>query len=88
MDTRELTVKDWIVSYVNWIILILRKICDSHLTAFEPESMGNLVEGMDFHKFYFENGENLFDAGNFFQREFFLSWQFWVKVIEPSTRRY
>ncbi|KAG5680153.1 hypothetical protein PVAND_009678 [Polypedilum vanderplanki] len=31
------------------------KICDPHLTAFEPESMGNLVEGMDFHKFYFEN---------------------------------
>ena len=33
------------------------KICDPHLTAFEPESMGNLVEGMDFHKFYFENGK-------------------------------
>ncbi|CRL07177.1 CLUMA_CG020164, isoform B [Clunio marinus] len=31
------------------------KICDPHLTAFEPESLGNLVEGMDFHKFYFEN---------------------------------
>ncbi|CRL02127.1 CLUMA_CG015141, isoform A [Clunio marinus] len=35
------------------------KICDSHLTAFEPESMGNLVEGMDFHKFYFENGKKM-----------------------------
>lgn len=35
-----------------------RKICDPHLTAFEPESLGNLVEGMDFHKFYFENGKN------------------------------
>lgn len=35
---------------------VCRKICDPHLTAFEPESMGNLVEGMDFHKFYFENG--------------------------------
>lgn len=31
------------------------KICDPQLTAFEPESLGNLVEGMDFHKFYFEN---------------------------------
>uniref|UniRef100_A0A1B0CT04 Calcium/calmodulin-dependent protein kinase II association-domain domain-containing protein n=1 Tax=Lutzomyia longipalpis TaxID=7200 RepID=A0A1B0CT04_LUTLO len=31
------------------------KICDPHLTAFEPEALGNLVEGMDFHKFYFEN---------------------------------
>lgn len=33
-----------------------RKICDPHLTAFEPEALGNLVEGMDFHKFYFDNG--------------------------------
>ncbi|XP_012276429.1 calcium/calmodulin-dependent protein kinase type II alpha chain isoform X16 [Orussus abietinus] len=31
------------------------KICDAHLTAFEPEALGNLVEGMDFHKFYFDN---------------------------------
>ena len=33
-----------------------RKICDPHLTTFEPEALGNLVEGMDFHKFYFDNG--------------------------------
>ena len=25
------------------------------MTAFEPEALGNLVEGMDFHKFYFDN---------------------------------
>nr|XP_014285457.1 calcium/calmodulin-dependent protein kinase type II alpha chain isoform X19 [Halyomorpha halys] len=31
------------------------KICDPHLTSFEPESLGNLVEGMDFHKYYFEH---------------------------------
>uniref|UniRef100_A0A8C6UMN3 calcium/calmodulin-dependent protein kinase n=1 Tax=Neogobius melanostomus TaxID=47308 RepID=A0A8C6UMN3_9GOBI len=31
------------------------KICDSGLTSFEPEALGNLVEGMDFHRFYFEN---------------------------------
>uniref|UniRef100_A0A2K6G6D6 calcium/calmodulin-dependent protein kinase n=1 Tax=Propithecus coquereli TaxID=379532 RepID=A0A2K6G6D6_PROCO len=30
------------------------KICDPGLTAFEPEALGNLVEGMDFHRFYFE----------------------------------
>lgn len=24
------------------------------MTAFEPEAMGNLIEGMDFHKFYFD----------------------------------
>lgn len=34
-----------------------RKICDPGLTSFEPEALGNLVEGMDFHRFYFENCE-------------------------------
>lgn len=37
-------------------LLHFRKICDPHLTAFEPEALGNLVEGMEFHKFYFDNG--------------------------------
>ncbi len=39
-----------------------RRICDPGLTSFEPEALGNLVEGMDFHKFYFENrkSQNLF----------------------------
>lgn len=31
------------------------KFCDPQMTAFEPEALGNLVEGMDFHKFYFDN---------------------------------
>ncbi|KAM8972857.1 calcium/calmodulin-dependent protein kinase type II subunit beta isoform 4-T4 [Pelodytes ibericus] len=31
------------------------KICDPGLTTFEPEALGNLVEGIDFHRFYFEN---------------------------------
>ncbi|XP_024918244.1 calcium/calmodulin-dependent protein kinase type II subunit beta isoform X4 [Cynoglossus semilaevis] len=31
------------------------KICDPGLTSFEPEGLGNLVEGMDFHRFYFDN---------------------------------
>ncbi|XP_049338003.1 calcium/calmodulin-dependent protein kinase type II delta 1 chain isoform X1 [Astyanax mexicanus] len=31
------------------------KICDPSLTSFEPEALGNLVEGTDFHRFYFEN---------------------------------
>lgn len=31
------------------------KICDTHLTSFEPEALGNLVEGLEFHKFYFDN---------------------------------
>lgn len=34
---------------------LLSKICDPGLTSFEPEALGNLVEGMDFHRFYFEN---------------------------------
>ncbi|XP_051936159.1 calcium/calmodulin-dependent protein kinase type II subunit gamma isoform X5 [Hippocampus zosterae] len=31
------------------------RLCDPGLTSFEPEALGNLVEGMDFHKFYFDN---------------------------------
>uniref|UniRef100_A0A8C6LQI0 calcium/calmodulin-dependent protein kinase n=1 Tax=Nothobranchius furzeri TaxID=105023 RepID=A0A8C6LQI0_NOTFU len=31
------------------------KICDPGITSFEPEALGNLVEGTDFHRFYFEN---------------------------------
>ena len=30
-------------------------LCDPSLTAFEPEACGSLVEGMAFHKFYFDN---------------------------------
>jgi calcium/calmodulin-dependent protein kinase (CaM kinase) II len=32
------------------------ELCDPSLTAFEPESMGALVEGMAFHHFYFDLG--------------------------------
>ena len=28
-------------------------LCDPALTAFEPEAVGHLVEGMEFHRFYF-----------------------------------
>lgn len=30
------------------------RLCDGKLTCFEPEAEGHLVEGMDFHKFYFD----------------------------------
>jgi hypothetical protein len=30
------------------------RLCDPALTAFEPEGAGNLIQGMPFHKFYFE----------------------------------
>ncbi|KAM4536713.1 calcium/calmodulin-dependent protein kinase type II delta chain-like [Odontesthes bonariensis] len=31
------------------------KICDPGLTSFEPEALNQLVKGMDFHRFYFDN---------------------------------
>ena len=37
--------RDW-VTYAE--------LCEPSLTAFEPEAIGNLVSGMEFHKFYFE----------------------------------
>ena len=33
-----------------------QQLCDPTLTAFEPEAQGQLVEGLDFHKFYFDLG--------------------------------
>ncbi|MGC1275164.1 MAG: DUF4440 domain-containing protein [Planctomycetaceae bacterium] len=30
------------------------ELCDTTLTAFEPEAGGHLVAGLDFHRFYFE----------------------------------
>src|SRR5262249_1208066 len=32
------------------------ELCDPTLTAFEPESRGQLVEGLPFHQFYFKLG--------------------------------
>lgn len=32
-----------------------KKICDVNMSAFEPESMGNLIEGIDYHKYAFDN---------------------------------
>lgn len=46
-------------------------MCDPGMTAFEPEALGNLVEGLEFHRFYFENRKrpwsapaDLFDASH------------------------
>jgi ketosteroid isomerase-like protein len=32
------------------------ELCDPSLTCFEPEARGQWVEGMDFHRFYFNLG--------------------------------
>ena len=36
---------------------VYRKLVDERLTCFEPFAKGNLVEGLDFHKYYFDNGK-------------------------------
>lgn len=36
-----------------------QKLCAPSLTCFEPESLGHLIEGMEFHRFYFELGGHL-----------------------------
>lgn len=35
-----------------------QELCDAGLTCFEPESRGQLVAGMEFHKFYFDLGSD------------------------------
>jgi len=36
-----------------------QSLCHPNLTCFEPEARGQLVEGMQFHKFYFDLGGHL-----------------------------
>ena len=33
-----------------------QELCDPTLSAFEPEGRGQLIEGLPFHRFYFELG--------------------------------
>ncbi len=33
------------------------RLCDPTLSAFEPEARGHLIEGMEFHQFYFGLGK-------------------------------
>ncbi len=32
------------------------ELCDPTLSCFEPEAVGHLVQGMDFHRYYFDLG--------------------------------
>ncbi|HAL13587.1 MAG TPA: DUF4440 domain-containing protein [Planctomycetaceae bacterium] len=34
------------------------QLCDPSLSAYEPEALGNLVEGLDFHAFYMKRGQS------------------------------
>lgn len=36
-----------------------KRLCSSDLTCFEPETRGSRVAGLDFHRFYFENGGHM-----------------------------
>ena len=42
------------ISEANWETY--QRLCDPTITSFEPESCGHLIEGMDFHGFYFDRG--------------------------------
>ncbi len=38
---------------------VYKKLCAEDLTCFEPESSGMLVEGLGFHKYYFDLGDKM-----------------------------
>ncbi|MCO5560034.1 hypothetical protein L7F22_013640 [Adiantum nelumboides] len=52
-DLLRLT-KELLQSIDNKEYGVYKRLCDPALTAFEPESQGHLVEGLSFHKFYFD----------------------------------
>ncbi len=42
------------IAAADWAVY--QELCDPTLTAFEPEAVGHLVEGLEFHRFYFSLG--------------------------------
>jgi len=50
------------VSSADWDTY--QELCDPTLTAFEPEGLGHLIEGMDFHRFYFDQGGHMGQHNN------------------------
>ena len=51
-----------IIDLTHWLLLSISQgdwdtyaqLCDPSLTCFEPEAQGQRVEGLDFHRFYFD----------------------------------
>eukprot|EP00250_Pteridium_aquilinum_P003559 c13866_g1_i1 orf=937-1674(+) len=52
-DLLRLT-KELLQSIDNCDYEVYKQLCDPALTAFEPEAQGHLVEGLAFHRFYFD----------------------------------
>ncbi len=38
---------------------VYKNLCSENLSCFEPESAGMLVEGLEFHKYYFDLGSKI-----------------------------
>jgi ketosteroid isomerase-like protein len=43
-----------VIAAADWNVYA--ELCDASLTCFEPEAAGQLVEGLAFHRFYFNLG--------------------------------
>ena len=52
-NTVETLTKQLLDAIDNRDLETYRGLCDPSLTAFEPEALGNLVEGLGFHETYF-----------------------------------
>jgi len=52
-NTVETLTKQLLDAIDNGDLETYRGLCDPSLTAFEPEALGNLVEGLGFHETYF-----------------------------------
>ena len=44
------------IAHADWATYL--QICDPTLSAFEPEGRGHLIEGLGFHKYYFDLGKS------------------------------
>lgn len=53
-----------VVANLRLIFIVFSKLMDPQVTSFEPVSRGNLVEGLQFHKFYFDNGKRPENSAN------------------------